>query len=580
MHRNPADQVTDNILIALAAAIGLSSLSVWAAGEALSVLLTGHPTGLGVAQAFGLTFDVATNLDDPAAAWEVRHVSLGAPRLLLWIVGALFLIVGVWMATKLWRWVRGASGDAPTTREASQWASNGDLKPLIVREPQPRRLTLGRSGGRLLAAEERQSTLVVGPTQAGKTSALVIGAILEWQGPVLCTSVKTDFLANTIEARKKLGRVMIYDPAEVTGLPGNCWSPLNRATDWSGAWQTAKALVASSTDGGDSGIKDAHFWHAAAEKLLAPILYAAELDGRTIAEVAAWIDDPDETEILEILSRSNDSTLARQNFLAHCSREPQMKSSIHATAANALIAYQDEKVLRSARERDITPDKLLDGGWNTAYLCAPHHEQKRLKPLFATLIEEHIQAVNEYTTITNKPIDPPLLVVLDEAANIAPLDDLDIYASTAAGLGIQLVSVFQNISQIESRWGERKAQTIVNNHRAGLFLAGQKDTRTLRYVSEVTGETEVSMTSKTDGHLGRDSTTQSKQFRTLAPANVVREQKPGEAILIYGHLKPARLKLRYWFKDRRLQRLASGEDCLQVTDERTALEKVKERVAG
>ena len=39
-----------------------------------------------------------------------------------------------------------------------------------------------------------------------------------------------------------------------------------------------------------------------------------------------------------------------------------------------------------------------------------------------------------------RPLDPPLLVVLDEAANIAPLAELDGLAATCAGHGVQLLT--------------------------------------------------------------------------------------------------------------------------------------------
>ena len=50
--------------------------------------------------------------------------------------------------------------------------------------------------------------------------------------------------------------------------------------------------------------------------------------------------------------------------------------------------------------------------------------------------------------------------------------------------------------------------------------------------------------------------TESVAFRNLAPANVLREMRPGRGVLVYGHLAPARIELRPWFKDRRLRRLA------------------------
>ncbi|HTT94834.1 MAG TPA: type IV secretory system conjugative DNA transfer family protein [Solirubrobacterales bacterium] len=90
---------------------------------------------------------------------------------------------------------------------------------MIVRRPQPGRLTLGRYGRSLLAAGERQSVIVVAPTQSHKTTGLAIPALLEWEGPVLATSVKTDLLLDTLAHRESKGKVMIFDPARTTDLP-------------------------------------------------------------------------------------------------------------------------------------------------------------------------------------------------------------------------------------------------------------------------------------------------------------------------------------------------------------------------
>ena len=71
--------------------------------------------------------------------------------------------------------LRGDGRRAPSAR----WARPGDLRPLRVRRPQPGRLTLGRHGRSLLAAGERQSVIVVAPTQSHKTTGLAIPALLE-----------------------------------------------------------------------------------------------------------------------------------------------------------------------------------------------------------------------------------------------------------------------------------------------------------------------------------------------------------------------------------------------------------------
>lgn len=104
------------------------------------------------------------------------------------------------------------------------------------------------------------------------------------------------------------------------------------------------------------------------------------------------------------------------------------------------------------------------------------HEQSRLRPLFTTLVQTVLTGAYERASRGGR-LDPRLLLVLDEAANIAPLPDLAHVASTAAGLGIQLVLVWQDRAQITARYGGA-ASTVINNHRAKLVLSGISDQTT------------------------------------------------------------------------------------------------------
>jgi type IV secretion system protein VirD4 len=61
-----------------------------------------------------------------------------------------------------------------------------------------------------------------------------------------------------------------------------------------------------------------------------------------------------------------------------------------------------------------------------------------------------------------RPLDPPLLVVVDEAGN-TPLRALPEYASTLAGTGAVLVTIWQSLAQNEATYG-READTILTNH--------------------------------------------------------------------------------------------------------------------
>jgi type IV secretion system protein VirD4 len=125
-----------------------------------------------------------------------------------------------------------------------------------------------------------------------------------------------------------------------------------------------------------------------------------------------------------------------------------------------------------------------------------------------------------------------------------------VLASTAAGHGVQLVTVLQDLAQAHDRWGRDRADTIVNNHRARVIGGGIADERTLDYVARLLGDTEVRQRSSTSAELGRHSTTVSTTYRALAPANALREAKSGTAMLLYGSLPPAWIAFRPWYRER------------------------------
>jgi type IV secretion system protein VirD4 len=435
----------------------------------------------------------------------------------------------------------------------SRWATSRDVRSL--RQPARRaggdRIVLGRVGRTLVATESRHSVLVLGPTQSGKTTALAIPSLLEWDGPVVATSVKDDLVAHTHRYRETLGQTWVFDPtAAVRAVARSRWSPLAEAATWSGAQRVAQAMVDATA--AQSGLNDSAFWYQAAAKLLAPLLLAASCGGQPVADVVRWTN-LQATEEVQLLLELAGETEALAALEAGRSRDERIRSSIYTTLETVLSPYEDPVVAASADGCDIDPVALLEGR-NTLYLCGPAHEQARVQGVFSALVAAVVHAaVERYER--HGPLDPPLLVVLDEAANIAPLRDLDTLASTAAGMGIQLVTICQDLAQLAARYGPERARTIANNHRAKVALSGVADIGTLDTLSALAGEAAVrEQTVTADLRDGRRSTSSSVAYRRLAPPDELRRIQPGEGLLIYGHLPPARLSLRPWYRTRELRR--------------------------
>jgi type IV secretion system protein VirD4 len=421
-------------------------------------------------------------------------------------------------------------------------------------------LVLGRSGRHLLAAEPAQSVIVFGPTQSHKTSGFAVPAVLGWEGPVVAASVKADLLQHTVGRRRSLGEALCFDPTGSTGLGSVSWSPLPSARTWPGARRAAAAMT-EVVKTGAGPMSDGDFWYTTATRMLAPLLFAAAAGRLGMDDVVRWVGTEEETEVLDLLLAAGVPEavhLARSTF----GKEERQRSSIYTTVetvlepfAGAERARPGRAVIDAATPAAVDPAHLLSGP-NTLYLCAPAHDQRRLTPLFVSLLRQIVEHVYDRVTMTRRALDPPLLLVLDEAANIAPLTDLDALAATAAGHGVQLVTVWHDLAQIRARYGPR-ASTLVNNHRAKLFLSGISDPDTLDYASRLIGEEEVMIPTTTTGGRGGPSTTRSHSVRRLAPPDALRRTPPGQGILVYGDLPPARLTLRPWYADPGL-RAAAG----------------------
>lgn len=442
----------------------------------------------------------------------------------------------------------------------ARFASRADLKQLRVRRRQVGRVTLGVHRRALIAAEERVSVLVVGPSQSGKTSGLVVPALLEWEGPALCTSIKSDVVNDTHVARAQRGEVRVFDPTGATLLPHAPWSPISGARSWEGARRMAARLLLLGEHSSARSADEA-FWRPAGARYLAPLLLAAAHGDLTMREVLSWIAGEREDEPAELLRSSvtPGARTALEVLRSVWAADARFRSSLTQTVATALDPWQEPEIAAATMgEAEIGARWLLQGA-NTLYLISPAEDQRRLSGLFCALLAEVVAGAFARSTQSGRPIEPTLLLCLDEVANIAPLPNLDEIASTGPGQGVQLITVLQNASQASDRWGSDRAQTIIANHRARLFCSGIGDSPTLEHLRSTLGEEEISKVSRHyAGGLRSGSKTTASELRALAPAHRVRQLRADSALLVYGRLPPAWVSLRPWYARKQLRAIAAG----------------------
>jgi type IV secretion system protein VirD4 len=543
MTRTPDDHVWPlvGVSAALAAALTFAILASALAG----LLGRAAPIWIGPAEAGTLLARLVSHLSDPARAWPAadRPSLPGTGELQVVLLASLIVVAAGLVAG--WLLVRGLRDATPRKRSA-KWATRSDLAELRVRQPERGRITLGHHRRALIAAEERASVMVVGPTQSGKTTGLVVPAMSEWDGPVLATSIKTDVLVQTLAARSELGEARVFDPTQATSLGHAVWSPLTASTTWTGARRTAAALLGVGEHRAAHSPDDT-FWRPAGARYLAALLFAAtHAADLTMADVLHWIatsafDEP--TKLLDGSSHSGTAP-AIDSIQSVKGADHRFASSLLQTIATALDPWQEPQVAGATMgESRISADWLLSGA-NTLYIVAPANDQRRLSGLFAALVAHIVAGVYERSARTGRPIDPALLLALDEVCNIAPLPNLDEIASTGPGQGVHLLSVLQNISQSYDRWGRDRAETIIANHRARLFCSGIGDRATLDYLRGTLGEEEIARISTQHRGIVPGARTHSTEHRPLATAHRIRQADRSSGLLVYGRLAPAWITLR------------------------------------
>ena len=566
----PLDQM---LLIAIAVLLG-ATFMLWLTGQVAGFVNSGHWPKVSLPEMGVVMTKVPRHPLDPAAAWPNGARQLLPGPVLFWATFMILLVVlaaaWVYLSAAL-RSARRRIGRSIVverqTAPADQvgpagWARPQLFRELYVRAPTPWRVSLGRVNGRLVAAEPLQSVIALGPTQSQKTSGLVIPAVLEWDGPVLAAGVKPDLIGSTIGRRWQKGEVFLYDPAGTTGMEANTWTPLSRCDRWEGAYRMALSLVnASRLTRAD---RDAEGMAGDTTNLLAAMLLAAAVGGRSMSDVLRWGQRQDRDDISAGIDVAN-APAARDAFESIWRLPDETRSRVYAQVPRVIDAYTDPTVKEASVGTQFTAERLLDGLANTVYVSLPAHEQRRLGPLTMALVQDVIELAFERSRDRGAPIDPALLVVLDDAASSAPLPQLDLYAANAGGHGVQLVTAFRHLSQMRARYDDR-AEAVFANHRAKIILSGVTDAETLTVLSHLLGDetirqlstpTALARAAKDRGEGDSAAARSAARARGASPAEALGWISPGHGVLLYGHIPPAPITLRPWFRDRQLQAMVN-----------------------
>lgn len=555
---------TNWLLAAGAAVLGLGSV-LWC-GAAAACLITGRPAPDGGPFA---ALRALGHPRDPGSAWPFPEQLPGPVP--YWGATVLVLTVLVGAGLAVWRVVSRSTGRSrageinvrnlpglATPKEAEAAAGRSALlrRAAIVRpalaHPAAAELgcQLGRVGGRELWCSAEDSALLVGPPRMGKGLHVVIPWVLDAPGPVVTTSTRPDTLAVTMDARADRGPVAIFDPQRLAGLPGGLrWSPVRGCETPRTALVRARGLAAGAGFG--RTVSDSDFWAGQTETALRCLLHAAALDARRAVDLYRWSLNPALAEdAITILNRHPHAASGWADALeAAVHSDPRTRDSVWLGVRQSLAALADPDVLAAvdpAPGEEFDPTAFLrDSG--TLYLLAAAVTSGSCAPLVAAFVEDITETARVVAARSaGARLDPPLLLALDEIANLTPLPSLPQLMAEGGGTGITTLAVLQSLAQARNRWGEHAADAIWDAATVKLVLGGLAKYRDLDDVARLLGEIDELTETRSRGRAGERSTSTSMRMVPVMAPSVLRTLPFGTGVLLLRQTRPVVVDLCGW----------------------------------
>ena len=401
---------------------------------------------------------------------------------------------------------------------------------------------LGRAqyGRRLYAAFELHR-LVLAPPRTDKTGMLA-DWILRHPGPCLTTSTRADLHQLTSPSRRDRGPVYVFNPEGVGDVPSTfAWNLLGVCTGELMAHKMADWLA-----GDTPGYGDLSWFEEQGTMGMSGLLLAAAKTGATLAEVYQWVQRRGhELALAALASHGNPQLHAVVRSLMEDNRTA---ASVRSTIARALKwAVIPQLAAAAARTGTFNAREFALGG-GTLHLIASGDSRSIITPLMRALASYvHHEAGLAGSRTAAGRLDPPLLMAMDEVAQVCPVD-LPSMLADSAGKGIVFVTVGHSLAKLEERYGKEGAANIWAISGVKMLLRGITEPATLEDVSRVCGT------------LGDDDDDRTR----IVPPDVLRRLPKHTALVINMDLAPAIVRVSRAWKRRSVRRLARQVPALSV----------------
>ncbi|MET4644686.1 MULTISPECIES: type VI secretion protein [Streptomyces] len=285
----------------------------------------------------------------------------------------------------------------------------------------------------------------------------VVQAIRDADGPALVVTSDPTVWAETKDARAKLGPVLVYDPGHLCDTPARLhWSPTAGCEAPDTAAARAIALLAPVRPQARIDAMTAE----TAETLLQCWLHAAAIDGRPFRQVHRWALGGNAHEPVRLLrthtkAASGLAGLLESALTGHPERR-EMAQELTVRAFAALSSIHIREACTPNRSDSLALESFAGEG-GTLYVVGEPIEDPRSGPGAMPLLTALASHVVEHgrrmaARSTDGRLDPPMTLVLDDVAAVAPLPQLPELLSTNQDQALPTLVLLRSQEQARARW--------------------------------------------------------------------------------------------------------------------------------
>ncbi|MEV6349588.1 TraM recognition domain-containing protein [Actinoplanes sp. NPDC051851] len=407
------------------------------------------------------------------------------------------------------------------------------------------------TGQPLFASHEDSVAVVAGP-RSFKTSAVLVDAVRSAPGPCIAVSTKADLLEPTYLARKRKGRVWVFDPTDIIGWPtGLRWSPIAGCEDPDAAVHRAEGFIAAMPK--DANTRNADFFDKQAQIVVRCFLHAAALSSSSWEQVVEWshrIDSPTLPPKTVLRSHPGAAPLYALQLETATSGNI-MDGPVDSTAktlAGMMAPFASPRllsVLSPEPGEGFDVPAFLNSS-DTIYIMTGDGESSA--PLVTAFVNEIIRVARRTSQRLVPPrLDPPLRVVIDEVGQ-CPLPNLPPLMSDSGGRGVTVLIGSQGLGQARRRWGEDGANEVFSSATAKLIMGGTSENDFLERMSQLADEVDVESESTTLSHEGGQSVTTGYRTRRVIRPAEIRQLPPAHALLLYRQAPATIARFAPWWE--------------------------------